>query len=54
MAAKLCNTWRNAVDLMDTWDRVYQVIQFYGNNTKHFAEVAGPGNWNDPDEVLLL
>ena len=53
VAAKLCNTWRNAVDLMDTWDRVYQVIQFYGNNTKHFAEVAGPGNWNDPDELIV-
>lgn len=53
VAAKICNTWRNANDLMDTWDTVYKVIQFYGNNTSHFAEVAGPGQWNDPDELIV-
>lgn len=45
--------WRNAVDLTDSWDRVYKVIRIYGDNSGNFLEAAGPGHWNDADEVCL-
>lgn len=51
--AKTCNMWRNAVDLTDSWDRVYKVIRIYGDNIGNFSEAAGPGNWNDADELMV-
>lgn len=51
--AKLCNSWRNAIDITDSWDRVYQVMQFYVLNTHNFARYSGPGHWNDPDELIV-
>ncbi|KAJ8297735.1 hypothetical protein KUTeg_024266 [Tegillarca granosa] len=53
LAAKMCNMWRNAIDITDSWDRVHQIIKIYSNNTQHFAEVAGPGHWNDPDQLII-
>lgn len=48
-----CNMWRNYADLRDSWEYVYATIDFYGNNSAHFQEVAGPGNWNDPDQLVI-
>jgi len=33
---------------------VYRAIDYYGNNTDGFQQVAGPGGWNDPDQVWPL
>ena len=27
------------------------ILGFYGDDKTKFVEVAGPGNWNDPDMV---
>ena len=49
--AKYCNLWRNNIDVDDTWESVLGIIEFYGQDKTKFVEVAGPGNWNDPDMV---
>ena len=49
--AKACNSARNTRDMQDSWENVLSVINEYGKNNFQFAEAAGPGFWNDPDEV---
>ena len=49
--AKYCNIWRNYGDIQDNWESVYSIIDHYGNNIDKFAEIAAPGQFNDPDEV---
>lgn len=49
--AKNCNIWRNYGDIGDSWESVRDIINWYGDDKTHFAEVAGPGNFNDPDMV---
>ncbi|CAD5118486.1 DgyrCDS7185 [Dimorphilus gyrociliatus] len=51
--AKHCNLWRNYGDIADSWDSVTSIINFYGSNKENFAQVAGPGNFNDPDMLIL-
>lgn len=51
--AKTCNMWRNAIDLTDSWDRVYKVIRIYGDNIGNFSAAAGPGHWNDADQLMV-
>ena len=52
--AQISNLGRNGPDMFDSWDSVMDVVNLYGKNDGHFAEVAGPGYFNDPDEVLYL
>ena len=52
--AKACNAARNGHDVQDSWDSVLSIVDQYGANIMNFAEVAGPGFWNDPDMVQLL
>ena len=49
--AEISNMGRNGPDMFDSWDSVMDVVNFYGKNEGHFAELAGPGYFNDPDEV---
>lgn len=49
--AKSCNIWRNYNDIQDSWESVASIIKFYGDNKLEFAEVAKPGQFNDPDMV---
>lgn len=49
----MCNTWRNYGDMNDDWDSIGKIIDYYGNDTEHFSKAAGPGHWNDPDEVTI-
>ncbi|KAL4229809.1 hypothetical protein ACF0H5_010201 [Mactra antiquata] len=51
--ADYCNIWRNYRDIEDSWDSVSDIIRFYGNDTGNFSMVAGPGNFNDPDMLIL-
>lgn len=54
LAERLCNTWRNYGDMNDDWDSIRNIIEYYGNDTGSLSKVAGPGHWNDPDEVTKL
>jgi len=51
--AKHCNLWRNYDDIDDSWNSVSSIIEFYGQDKSGFVEVAGPGNWNDPDMLII-
>lgn len=51
--ANYCNMWRNYNDMDDSWDCLKDVIQFYGNDSGNFSAVAGPGNFNDPDALII-
>lgn len=46
-----CNLWRNYNDVQDSWDSVLDIIDHYGKDDGNFSAYAGPGGWNDPDEV---
>lgn len=48
-----CNLWRNYADIQDSWDSVTGIIDYYGNSQDLFAWAAGPGNWNDPDMLIV-
>ncbi|XP_065837256.1 alpha-N-acetylgalactosaminidase-like [Oscarella lobularis] len=48
-----CNLWRNYADIADSWQSVTGIIDFYGTNQDMFAPAAGPGNWNDPDMLIV-
>ena len=47
-----CNLARNGPDITDSWDSMIGIVNVYGENKGDFAEVARPGYFNDPDEVL--
>ncbi len=49
--AKYCNIWRNWDDVQDSWASLEGIIKFYGDDKTKFQQVAGPGNFNDPDMV---
>ena len=46
--------WRNYEDVEDNWKYVFNIIEFYGKNDKNFLEIAGPGGWNDADQVRFV
>ncbi|XP_046575091.1 alpha-N-acetylgalactosaminidase-like [Haliotis rubra] len=48
-----CNIWRNYGDIQDSWDSVKSIIGFYGDDKDNFTKFAGPGNFNDPDMIIL-
>ncbi|XP_041360053.1 alpha-galactosidase A-like isoform X2 [Gigantopelta aegis] len=51
--AKYCNMWRNYDDIQDSWVSTLSIIDYYAKNAGGFAEVAAPGGFNDPDELLV-
>ncbi|XP_052076326.1 alpha-N-acetylgalactosaminidase-like isoform X2 [Mytilus californianus] len=53
LAKKYCNMWRNYEDVEDSWQYVFNIIEFYGKNDKKFLEIAGPGGWNDADQLIV-
>ncbi|XP_048245233.1 alpha-galactosidase A-like [Haliotis rufescens] len=50
---KYCNTWRNFFDIQDSWRNVLEVIIYYGIDLGNFSGVAGPGGFNDPDQLII-
>jgi alpha-N-acetylgalactosaminidase len=47
-----CNMWRNWNDIAGNWASVRRVIDKYGNMSV-WAQWAGPGHWNDPDQLVI-
>lgn len=45
---------RNTNDLQDSWSSLASIIELYGEDKGNFSSVAGPGFWNDPDEVNTI
>ncbi|XP_078378504.1 alpha-N-acetylgalactosaminidase-like [Oculina patagonica] len=51
--AENCNLWRNYGDIQDSWQSVTSIIKWYGDHQDEMIPVAGPGNWNDPDMLII-
>jgi len=51
--AENCNLWRNYADIQDSWTSVQNIINWFGDNAGNLASYAGPGNWNDPDMLII-
>jgi len=50
---KSCNLWRNFEDIQDSWESVTSIIDYYGDHQDELIPLAGPGNWNDPDMLII-
>ena len=51
LVADTCNMFRELTDIYDSWDSVIGMIDYFGDDPGNFSAVAGPGAWNDPDQV---
>lgn len=51
--AENCNLWRNFDDVADSWSSILSIINHYTVYQNVFQPYAGPGNWNDPDMLML-
>ncbi|CAF3756226.1 unnamed protein product [Adineta steineri] len=51
--AHSCNLWRNWADIDDSWESVYSIIQWFGDNQDRLSPYHGPGHWNDPDMLVI-
>lgn len=47
--AGAANLWRTTTDITDTWES----LQDIGFQQSSWADVSGPGHWNDPDMMVL-
>lgn len=53
LLGQICNLWRNYGDIQDSWDSVLGIVDWFFNNQDVLQPVAGPGQWNDPDMLLI-
>ncbi|XP_053554924.1 alpha-galactosidase A [Bombina bombina] len=51
--AEYCNSWRNFVDIADSWSSVSSVLDLVSASQDEFVSAAGPGAWNDPDMLVI-
>ncbi|XP_070552525.1 alpha-N-acetylgalactosaminidase-like isoform X1 [Ptychodera flava] len=48
-----CNLWRNYADIQDSWGSVTGIIDYYAKEHDTLAAAQGPGQWNDPDMLII-
>ncbi|XP_042294303.1 alpha-N-acetylgalactosaminidase-like isoform X2 [Sceloporus undulatus] len=53
LLGKICNMWRNYIDIEDSWTTLFRIIEWYGKNQDTLQPAAGPGRWNDPDMLII-
>jgi len=51
--AQHCNYWRAWDDISDDWDSVTSISNWWDQNQDILIPAAGPGHWNDPDQLIL-
>ncbi|PIO69186.1 hypothetical protein TELCIR_09002 [Teladorsagia circumcincta] len=51
--AQSCNLWRNFNDVSNSWASILSIMAFYNRFQNELIEVAGPGQWNDPDMLVI-
>ncbi|CAH0713184.1 unnamed protein product, partial [Brenthis ino] len=51
--AKHCNLWRNWDDIDDSWSSLTKIMTWFAEHQDDFVQYAGPGNWNDPDMLII-
>ena len=37
----------------DSWESLMGIILYYADNQDVFGPFAGPGQWNDPDQLII-
>ena len=50
---KHCNGWRFFDDILLSWQSILSVIDFYSENVHIYEKFQGPGNWFDPDQLII-
>ncbi|XP_063374549.1 alpha-N-acetylgalactosaminidase-like [Cydia amplana] len=51
--AKHCNMWRNFHDIFINFGNVVWIIDNYEKNNRLYRQFHKPGQWNDPDMIIL-
>ncbi|KAK6026764.1 alpha-galactosidase [Ostertagia ostertagi] len=51
--AQSCNLWRNFNDVSNSWASILSIMAFYNRFQNELIEVTGPGQWNDPDMLVI-
>lgn len=41
----------DCLELQDSWASVLGIVEHFAEKQDTFTAVAGPGQWNDPDQV---
>jgi alpha-N-acetylgalactosaminidase len=47
-----CNMWRNWGDIRANWETLREITNVWGEHS-NWGKYAGPGHWNDPDQLLI-
>lgn len=50
---QICNLWRLYDDIQDSWDSMFHIAKFWGDQQNMLVPNAGPGHWNDPDQLII-
>ena len=50
-----CVRWRHCRyrDIYSQWPIIEEIIEFYGDNAPTLQPIAGPGHWNDADQLTV-
>lgn len=51
--AEFCNLWRNYDDIQDSFQSLQSITEWYASQQETLALSHGPGNWNDPDMLII-
>ncbi|ETN78060.1 alpha-galactosidase [Necator americanus] len=51
--AKSCNLWRNFDDINSSWKSILSIIDYYDHNQNKHIPTHGPGQWHDPDMLVI-
>ncbi|XGW35641.1 hypothetical protein V3C99_019109 [Haemonchus contortus] len=51
--AQSCNLWRNFNDVSNSWVSILSTMAFYDAYQNELIDVNGPGQWNDPDMLVI-
>lgn len=51
--AYACNVWRNYDDIVFSWTSVLSIIDFFAKHQDTYVEIHGPGQWFDPDMIIV-
>ena len=51
--AASCNTWRMYRDIYARWDEISDIIHFMGERQHILQQIAGPGQFNDADQLII-
>lgn len=51
--ASACNVWRNYDDIVFSWASVLSIIDFFAKYQDLYVEIHGPGQWFDPDMIIV-